>query len=182
MGYGWGGGIYDVKVADGLVWDEYSKTWVGDVVTQPSILFSDEDGGCLVEPEFMLGGVAMGDRVATLHKLGSPEASGLFLPDGREIDCVTALGLDIDILDGLVIGMTATHPMWDMPSGLLVGLTRGVVIAILGRVPSGATPDSDIFNVLVCSEGPQDVANWYAAFAFGPDKRVQSISFVNFAP
>lgn len=182
VGYGWGGGIYDVKVAEGLVWDDYSKTWVGDVVTQSPILLSDEDGGCLVGPEFMLGGVSMGDRVATLHKLGSPGASGVFLPDGREIDRVTATGLDIDILNGLVIAMTATDQLWDMPSGLRVGLTRGEVIAILGRVPGGVRPDADIFNALVCSEGPQDVANWYTAIAFGSDKRVQSISFVSLAP
>lgn len=180
--YGWGGGIYDAKVAAGLVWDDYSKTWVGDVVTQNPILFADEEGGCLVGPEFALGGVAMGDRVATLHKLGSPEASGTYLPDGREIDRVTAHGMDIDILNDIVIGMTATDPIWDMPSGLRVGLTRGEVIAILGRVPSGAAPDADKFNAIVCTEGPQDVANWYAVIVFGPDKRVESISFVSLAP
>ena len=72
VGYGWGGGMYDTKVAAGLVWDDCSKTWLGDVVTQTPILFSDDHGGCLVGPEFMLGGVAMGDPVATLHKLGLP--------------------------------------------------------------------------------------------------------------
>jgi hypothetical protein len=182
VSYGFGGGIHDIKVAAGLDWDDYSKTWVGDVVTQAPILFPDDKGGCLVAPEFMFGGVGMGDRVATLHKLGSPEASGVFLPDGREIDRVTAHGLGIDILNGLVIGMTATDKMWDMPSGLRVGLTRGEVIAILGRVPSGVAPDADIFNALVCSEAPQDFANWYAVIVFGPDKRVESISFVSLAP
>ncbi|AML51069.1 hypothetical protein [Falsihalocynthiibacter arcticus] len=182
VGYGWGGGIYDAKVVAGLVWDDYSKTWMGDVVTQTPILLSDDEGGCLVGPEFRLGGVAMGDPVATLHKLGSPEVSGVFLPDGREIDRVTAMGMDIDILNNLVIGMTATDQIWDMPSGLRVGLTRGEVIAILGRVPGGARPDADVFNAIVCSEAPQDVANWYAAIAFGPDKRVQSIKFISLAP
>lgn len=182
VSYGWGGGIHDGKVAAGLDWDDYSKTWVGDVATKDPILFEDGNGGCLVAPEFMLGGIAMGDRVATLHKLGSPEASGIRLPDGREIERVTAHGLNIDILNGLVIGMTATDPMWDMPSGLQVGLTRGEVIAVLGRVPGGAAPDADVFSALVCSEAPQDIANWYAVFVFGPDKRVESISFSSLAP
>ncbi len=182
VSYGFGGGIHDIKVAAGLNWDDYSRTWVGDVVTQAPILLSDDEGGCLLASELMLGGVAMGDRAATLHKLGSPEASGVFLPDGREIDRMTAIGLDIDILNGLVIGITATDQMWDMPSGLRVGLTRGEVIAILGRAPSGAAPDADIFNALVCSEGPQDIANWHAVIVFGPDKRVESISFISLAP
>ena len=182
MGYGWGGGIYDVKVAEGLVWDDYSKTWVGDVVTQSPILFSDEDGGCLVGPEFMLGGVSMGDRVATLHKLGSPEPSGLVLPDGREMDRVATIGLDIDILDDLVVRMDASHSMWDMPSGLRIGLTRGEVIAILGNVPGGASPDTGDFNIRVCTEAPQDFANWEATIAFGSDKRVERIRFVSVSP
>ncbi len=182
VGYGWGGGIYDAKVAAGLVWDDYSKTWVGDVVTEAPILFPDENGGCFVGPEFELGGVAMGDRVATLHKLGSPEPSGLILPDGREIDRVTTIGLDIDILDDLVVRMEAAHPMWEMPSGLRVGLTRGEVIAILGRVPNGTAPDAGDFNVTVCTEAPQDFANWEATIAFGPDKRVESISLVSVSP
>lgn len=182
VGFGWGGGVYDAKVAAGLVWDDYSKTWVGDVVIQTPILSSDDDGGCLAAAEFSFDGVAMGDGTETLGKLGPPEPSGILLPDGREIDQIVSHGMVIDFLNNLVIGMTATDQIWDMPSGLRIGLTRGEVIAILGRVPGGARPDADKFNALVCSEGPQDIANWYAAIAFGPDKRVESISFVSLAP
>lgn len=182
VGFGFGGGIHDIKVAQGLDWDEYSRTWVGDVAAHVPALYPNANGGCLVGPEFMLGGVAMADRVATLHKLGSPEASGVVLPDGREIDRVTANGLDIDILDGLVVRMTATSPMWQMPSGLRVGLTRGDVIAILGNVPGGASPDAGDVNIPVCTEAPQDFANWEAIIAFGHDKRVKSIQFVSLSP
>ncbi|WP_342076335.1 hypothetical protein [Yoonia sp. SS1-5] len=182
VGYGFGGGIHDVKVAEGFDWDDNSKTWVGNVAAQTPALYPDPNGGCLVGPEFMLGGVGMADRVATLHKLGSPEASGVVLPDGREIDRVTADGLDIDVLDGLVVRMTSINPMWDMPSGLRVGLTRGEVIAILGDVPGGASPDVGDFNIPVCTEAPRDFANWEAMISFGPDKRVESIQFVSISP
>lgn len=180
--YGFGGGLYDAKVAAGLVWDDDSKTWLREAVAREPILLSDTSGGCLLSSEFMLGGVAMGDPVATLAKLGSPEASGVFLPDGRELERITAHGLNIDILDGLVIAMQATDAAWDMPSGLRVGLTRGEVIAILGRVPSGEAPTAERYNALVCSEAPQDIANWYAAIGFGSDKRVESINFITLAP
>jgi hypothetical protein len=53
--------------------------------------------------------------------------------DGREIDRVTAAGFDIDILNGLVIAMTATDQLWDIP-GLWAGLTRGErLLRTLGR-------------------------------------------------
>lgn len=180
VSYGWGGGIYDAKVAAGQVWDDYSKTWVGDVVTQSPILVPD-DGGCLDRKEFMFDGVAMGASVTTLHKLGSPEASGTVLPDGREVDRVTAHGLDIDILNDQIIRMTATSQGWNMPSGLRVGLTRGEVIVILGRLPSDTRPDDGVFNIPVCSEAPRELANWYSEITFGPDKRVESISFISFS-
>lgn len=86
------------------------------------------------------------------------------------------------LFNGLVVAMTATHQLWKMPSGLRVGLTRGEVIAILGHVPGGARPDGTVFNALACSEGPRDFVNWSAEIAFGPDKRVQSISFVSLSP
>lgn len=168
VSFGFGGGIHEIKVAAGQEWDDSSKTWVGDVATQAPVLFPDDAGGCLVAPEFMLGGVAMGDRVETLLRLGSPEASGAFLPDGQEIDRITATGLDIDLLNDLVIGMIATDQMWDMPSGLRVGLTRGEVIAILGRVPGGAVPDADVFNAPVCAEAPQDVPTGMQLSFLGP--------------
>lgn len=177
--YGFGGGIYDAKIAAGLVWDSYSKTWVGDVATQVPVLFFDGNGGCLVAPEFMLGNVAMGDPAATIHKLGSPEESGVLLSNGRRLERVKSHGIDMDIIDNLIIGMTTTDPTWEMPSGLRVGLTRGEVIAILGGVPGRAAADADKFEVLVCSEAPQDIANWHAVIAFGTDKRVERISFTS---
>ncbi|GLQ35997.1 hypothetical protein GCM10007939_22810 [Amylibacter marinus] len=180
--YGWGGGIYDAKDAAGLVWDDRSKTWIGDVVPPEPILFLDETGGCLAGTEFMFGGIAMGDRGSTLHKLGSPEPTGLFRLDGHEINRVSAHGLEIDILNDLVIGMSATDPVWDMPSGLRVGLTRGEVIAILGGLPRGAAPDADRFSAFVCSEGVQDIAHMNAVIVFGQDKRVESISFTSLEP
>lgn len=184
--YGFGdGGLYAAKLAAGLVWDDRSKTWVPAAPGQASLLGSETrlpDGGdCLPATEFALGGVAMGDPLMSLGKLGSPEASGVFLA-GEEVDRMTLAGMDIDIFRNVVIGMSATTALWEMPSGLRVGLTRGEVIQILGRAPGGATPTAEKFSVLGCLEDRDSFAKLYAVIVFGPDKRVQSISLASLAP
>ena len=184
--YGFGAGIYDAKVAAGLNWDDYSKTWVPAAPAGRPILRMEtqlRDGGdCLPATEFNFGDVAMGDPVELLGKLGSPEASGVFTLGGQEIDRMTITGMNIDIFQNVVIGMTATSASWKMPSGLRVGLTRGGVIQILGRVPNGEAPTSDRFSALVCLDDQDALPEWYAVFSFGQDKRVESISFASLSP
>ena len=82
-----------------------------------------------------------------------------------------------------MVTMSATSPQWRMPSGLGVGLTRGEVIRILGRVPNGHTAMSQGFAIPVCTENQGDgdrvVYNtWYALIEFGLNKRVSRILFV----
>lgn len=184
--YGFGGGLYDVKVAAGLVWDDPSRTWVPDVPARAPVLGTEtrlHDGGdCLPATEFALGGVAMGDPAASLGKLGSPEASGVFTLAGQQVDRMTLVGMEIDILGNTVIGMKAATAEWGMPSGLRVGLTRGAVIRILGRAPGGAAPTAEKFTTSVCAGDQDSFAKWYAVILFGPDKRVQSISLASLAP
>jgi hypothetical protein len=66
-----------------------------------------------------------------------------------------------------------------MPSGLRVGLTRGEVIRILGRVPNGYTATSQTFASQVCTEEPGAEDAWTIFIEFGHDKRVHSIDFVS---
>lgn len=187
VSYGFGGGIYDAKVAAGLVWDDYSKTWTSGAPVQIPVLKTEtrhhDPGDCLPATEFAFGFPKMGDRLtAPYHKLGSPEASGTFTLGGLEIDRMTVNGLEIDILQDVVIGMKATEPMWKMPSGLQVGLTRGEVIRILGHAPNGAEPTAEKFSALVCLDDQDTIAKWYAVIVFGQDKRVQSISLASLSP
>ncbi len=185
VSYGFGGGIYDIKVAAGLTWDSYSFTWVSDVVqpTDTSILLEHRPYGtieyCLSSSEFSLGGVSMGDALDTLGKLGSPEVVEDPNDTGEKIDRMTLVDTHIDIFRDVVIAISTTSPSWGMPSGLRVGLTRGEVIRILGRVPNGYTATSQTFASHVCLEGRPPDVEWTILIEFGQDKRVQSISFVS---
>lgn len=184
--YGFGdGGIYAAKIAAGLRWDDRSQTWVPDSAELVGLLRREtrlaDSGECLPSTEFALGGVAMGDPASSLGKLGSPEASGVFL-GSVELDRLSPVGMEIDLFQSTVVGMTATAASWDMPSGLRVGLTRGEVIQILGHTPNGAQSGAERFSVLGCLDAQDDFAKLYAVIAFGPDKRVQSISLSSLAP
>ena len=183
--YGFGGGIYDIKVAAGLEWDSDSFTWVSDLI-QPeaaSILVENHLDEtleyCLPASEFSLGGVSMGDPLDTLVKLGSPEMVADPNGVGEEIDRMTLVDTHIDIFRDVVIAMSTTSPDWKMPSGLRVGLTRGEVIRILGRVPNGYTATSQVFDSHVCLEDRPPDVEWTILIEFGQDKRVQSIDFIS---
>ncbi|WP_417268756.1 hypothetical protein [Celeribacter sp.] len=187
VSYGFGGGIYDIKVATGLTWDPYSFTWVSDSIqpTPTSILqetrYEGVIGHCLPASEFSLGGVRMGDPLSALGKLGSPET--IYDPDGRgeAIDRMTLVGMEIDIFQDAVFAMSTTSPHWEMPSGLRVGTTRGEVIRLLGRVPDGYTATSQRFTAYVCSDNPVPDPEWTMVIDFGQDKRVNRIHFVSLA-
>lgn len=188
VSYGFGEGIYDAIVAAGLAWDDRSQTWVPDqsqAMPTPVLLAQDQNGAvadCLPATEFTLGGVGMGDPVETLGKLGSPEASNNISADGRPVDQITAHGLLIDFLGGQMTEMHATSPGWETPSGLRVGLTGGEVIRILGRVPNGEVATAQRFTAPVCLGTEEDFPTWYAVIGFGPDKRVEHISFTSLRP
>ena len=187
VSYGFGGGIYDLKVAAGLTWDPYSFTWVSDR-TQPtasSILQETRVDSvieyCLPASEFSLGGVRMGDPLSALGKLGSPET--IYDPDGRgeAIDRMTLAGMDIDLFQDAVFAMSTTSPHWEMPSGLRVGMTRGEVIRLLGRVPDGHAATSQRFTAYVCSGTPVSDPEWTMVIDFGQDKRVSHIFIMSLA-
>ncbi|MCV2894329.1 hypothetical protein [Lentibacter sp. XHP0401] len=185
VSYGFGGGIYDLKVAAGQTWDPYSFTWVSDLI-QPTVTSTLQKSShdniieyCLPTTEFSLGGVRMGDPLSALGKLGSPET--IEDPDGRgeAIDRMTLVGMNLDIFQDAVVAMSTTSPDWEMPSGLRVGLTRGEVIRLLGRVPDGYTATSQTFTSYVCSEKPVPDPEWTMVIEFGQDKRVERIYFVS---
>ncbi|MGO4917201.1 hypothetical protein [Pseudogemmobacter sp. W21_MBD1_M6] len=182
---GFGDGIHDAKLAAGQTWDPDSLTWISDLVqpTVPSLLMEShlyetvED--CLPATEFNLNDVSMGDPLDTLGKLGSPETVTDPFGSGELIDRMFLVGASIDIFQDRVYGMSATSPDWRTPSGLKVGLTRGEVIRILGRVPSGYDATSDGFYTQVCSDTPDAVDAWSILIEFGQNKRVETISFVS---
>lgn len=185
VGYGFGGGIHDVKVAAGQTWDSASFTWISDTIAptvtpllMESHLYAIVDD-CLPASEFSLNGVSMGDPLDTLGKLGSPEMVADPFGSGELIDRMVLVGANIDIFQDKVFGMSATSPDWRMPSGLRVGLTRGEVIRILGRVPKGYDATSDVFHTQVCSKVKDADDEWGAMIEFGQDKRVRSISFMS---
>ena len=190
--YGFGPGIYDAKVAAGLEWDEDSRTWFPDlhhptalsagapVLMENTHLGIVED--CLPSTEFKLGGIMMGDRVAMLSTLGAPEVREVITGGVFEIERFIYDGLRVDIFQGTVMEMETATLQWEMPSGLKVGLTRGEVISILGRVPNGGATTSQRFDSLVCVGDQDTSAEWYVVIAFGQDKRVQSISFSSLSP
>jgi hypothetical protein len=187
VSYGFGGGIYDAKVAAGLTWDPHSFTWVSDLIkpTASSTLQKTHAESviehCLPASEFSLGGVHMGDPLSALGKFGSPET--LEDPDGRgeTIDRMTLVGMDIDILQDAVFAMSTTSPHREMPSGLQVGMTRSEVIRLLGRVPDGYTATSHVFTAYVCSDTPTPDPEWAMVIDFGQNKPLSRINFVSLA-
>lgn len=185
VSYGFGGGIHDIKLAAGQSWDSFSFTWVSDEIqpTPTSVLqeisYESVIEYCLPVSEFSLGGVHMGDSLSALGKLGSPET--IEDPDGRgeAIDRLYLVGMHIDIFQDAVFAMSTTSPSWEMPSGLRVGITRGEVIRLLGRVPNGYTATSQSFTAHVCSNNPVSDPEWTMVIDFGQDKRVDRIYFVS---
>ncbi len=185
VSYGFGGGIHDIKLAAGQSWDSFSFTWVSDDIqpTPTSVLqeisYESVIEYCLPVSEFSLGGVHMGDSLSALGKLGSPET--IEDPDGRgeAIDRLYLVGMHIDIFQDAVFAMSTTSPSWEMPSGLRVGITRGEVIRLLGRVPNGYTATSQSFTAHVCSNNPVSDPEWTMVIDFGQDKRVDRIYFVS---
>lgn len=180
VSYGFGGGIYDAKVAAGLTWDSHSFTWAPDLITPPILKQYYENDSfidCLPRSEFSLSGVHMGDPLEMLGKLGSPEATDEVSFSDEPIDRMSLVGAHIDFFQDAVVGMSTTSPDWHMPSGIKVGLTRGEVIRILGRVPQGYPATSQVFTTHACSEIQDASDQWILFIDFGQDKRVQSISF-----
>lgn len=183
--YGFGGGIHDIKVAAGQSWDSDSFTWVSDSIVPPVPPLLQESHlyeavvDCLPASEFSLNGVSMGDPLDALGKLGSPETVADPFGSGELIDRMVLVGANIDIFQGKVYGMSSTSPRWVTPSGLRVGLTRGEVIRILGRVPNGDDATSDRYFTPVCSDVQDAEDEWGMLIAFGQDKRVGSLSFVS---
>lgn len=185
VSYGFGGGLHDIKVAAGQSWDSDSLTWISNsiVPTSPPLLLEshlyETVQDCLPASEFSLNGVSMGDPLDTLGKLGSPEMVTDPFGSGELIDRMVLVGANIDIFQDKVYGMSTTSPSWDTPSGLRVGLTRGEVIRILGRVPEGYNATSDRIYTHVCTDVQDAEDEWGILIEFGQDKRVGSISFVS---
>ncbi|KJZ18534.1 hypothetical protein [Loktanella sp. S4079] len=183
VSYGFGGGIHDAKLAAGQTWDWDSQTWVSNQFQSTPVLTSDraygQDFDCLPASEFNLNGLRMGDPLAAFAKLGTPEATDDVSFSDEPIDRMTLNGANIDFYQDMVVTMSATSPRWQMPSGLRVGLTRGEVIAILGRVPASYTARAEDFAIPVCSDGDSIAfSKWFALIAFGQDKRVNGLTFV----
>lgn len=185
VSYGFGGGIHDIKVAAGHTWDSYSFTWISDSIVPPATPLLMESRlyetvlDCLPSSEFSLNGVSMGDPLDTLGKLGSPETVTDPFGSGELIDRMFLVGANIDIFQDKVYGMSTTSSDWHTPSGLRVGLTRGEVIRILGRVPKGYNATSGRYYTHVCSDVQDAEDEWGIVIEFEQDKRVGSISFVS---
>lgn len=185
VSYGFGGGIHDIKVASGQTWDPDSFTWISNNIVPtvaPLLMEShlyETPQDCLPASEFSLNGVSMGDPLDTLGKLGSPEMVTDPFGSGELIDRMVLVGANIDIFQDKVYGISTTSPSWKTPSGLRVGLTRGEVIRILGRVPNGYNATSDRIYIHVCSYVQDADDEWGILVEFGQDKRVGSISFVS---
>lgn len=185
VSYGFGGGIHDIKVAVGQIWNSESFTWISDanVRSVPPLLMEShlyeavED--CLPAAEFSMNGVSMGDPLDALGKFGSPETVTDPFRSGELIDRMFLVDANIDIFQDKVYGMSTTSPRWGTPSGLRVGLTRGEVIRILGWVPKGYKATSDRYYAHVCSDVPDAEDAWGMLIEFGQDKRVDRISFVS---
>lgn len=178
--YGFGGGLYDLKAAANQSWDQYSLSWVSNLVepTSSSTLRDTYIDTCLSPSEFSLGGLRLGDPLSMLDKLGSPEP----VPGSdMAIDRLTLVDLTIDIFEDEIVSMSSTSPTWTTPSGLKVGLTRGEVIRLLGRVPVGYDPTSDSFSTDACADQQGDLAAWTINIDFGHDKRVSRITLAVFS-
>ncbi|MCO4843011.1 MAG: hypothetical protein KC439_08920 [Yoonia sp.] len=187
VSYGFGGGIHDAKMNAGLTWDSASETWMPTLTDAPDPIMRDEEYNgvleeCLPAAEFVFAGMQMADPMDRLGKLGTPERTGEITSSGVEIDRLDLIGLRIDFLRGVVTDMQSTEHKWQMPSGLKVGLSRGEVIRILGRVPSGEAPTADRFAMLSCATDRRSYAAWYAVISFGQDKRVKRISMTSMSP
>jgi len=189
VSYGFGGGLYDAKLAAGQTWDWDSKTWISEAVssaTTPLLIKTRQHGAefdCLPTSEFRLNGIEMSASLDSLGKLGTPEATDEISFSDEPIDRMSLIGANIDFFRDLLVTMSATSPDWQMPSGLRVGLTRGEVIRILGRVPSGSTARSQDFAIPSCPENSgvnstDTYGKWYALIEFGRDKRVSKLTFV----
>lgn len=188
VSYGFGEGIYDVKTASGMQWDEVSNSWMeaDRVVDRPKLLREEVQNGmveeCLPQAEFALGGVAMGDPLSKLGKLGSPEPVEIGAEAGLEVDRISVRGLQIDVSQDKVIGLEALSSNWNTPSGLEVGLARGDVIKILGGVPGAEMASAARFGVLGCVGDTGDHSRWFLGMTFGPDGRLQAIGMTDLAP
>ncbi|WIV52320.1 hypothetical protein QQG91_15160 (plasmid) [Marivivens sp. LCG002] len=179
--YGFGGGLYDLKVAANQSWDQYSLSWVSDLVqpTSSSTLRDTNLETCLSPSEFSLGGLRLGDPLSMLGKLGSPEpVQGSGIP----IDRLTLVDMTIDIFEDEIVAMSSELPTWATRSGLKVGLTRGEVIRLLGRVPLGYDPTADSFSIDACSDQQGVRSEWMIDIDFGQDKRVSRITLAMFSP
>lgn len=186
--YGFGGGLYDAKLATRQDWDDQSGSWVSvlDQVMSPPALREHVDQGivkdCLRASEFGFDGVQMGDPLEMLGKLASPEATDAPASSRPQMDRMTVPGLRIDIRQDKVVGMVATSRDWDTPTGLRVGLSRGEVTGILGHAPRGQAGDGSDIHVRVCPDPQGGAPEWHAVIGFGQDDRVQEIGFASAAP
>ena len=189
VSYDFGGGIYDAKVAVGLVWDYYSETRLPDPKIQragpiqKSLLMTGIYLGvieeCLPPAELKLGSIELGYSVADLSKLVPPVVGEVITSSVLEIERFMYEGLRMDAYQGKIIELQATSPFWGMPSGLKVGITHWEVISILGHVPSGADATSQKFGLIARLGNQDSYPVWYVVISFGQDKRVQSISFAS---
>lgn len=187
--YGFGGGIYDAKEAAGLVWDDYSETWLPDLnrptagpIQAPLLTTGTIIEECMSNSEFELGYIELGYRVADLAKLVPPVVAQRITGFGPKFERFMYDGLRMDTYQGVITELEATSSFWEMPSGIKVGSTRGEVISILGRVPDGATATSQKFGVNACMNKEDSYPVWYVVIKFGHDKRVQSISLASSLP
>lgn len=188
VNYGFGGGIYDAKTASGYQWDDVSHSWIEaeHPVIRPKLLQQEVQNGmvedCLPETEFALGGVAMGDPLSKLGKLGSPEPVEIGAEAGLAVDRISADGLQIDVFQNRVIGLEAMSSNWETPSGIAVGVARGDVVKILGGVPGGEAATAARFGVLGCAGEADESPNWFMGMTFGPDGLVKAIGMTHLAP
>ena len=187
--YGFGGGIYDQKVALGLVWDERSETWMpgpnrptNRPVQAPLLSPESVIEECISNLEIKLGDIALGYHIADLAKLLPPVIGRQIEGLGPEFERFMYDGLRIDTFEGVITELETTSSFWWMPSGIMVGTTRGEVISILGRVPYGATAKSRVFGINACMHEEDAYPVWYVVIRFGHDKRVQSISLASSSP
>ncbi|MDE1130027.1 MAG: hypothetical protein OSA49_00555 [Ascidiaceihabitans sp.] len=190
--YGFGGGIYDAKVALGLEWDDYTATWrpspnhpMAEPARGPILKMGTELNGfedCLPLKEHKLFGIHLGYQVGQLGKLVPPVVGQPIPGRGPEFERFMYDGLRMNTFQSKIIEMFATTPFWEMPSGIKVGSTRGEVIAILGRVPNGDVATARTFGARVCTDGEDGGFGPYVVIEFGHDKRVQAINLAASSP